>query len=338
MATVRLPRLVLALALPTVVFLFCAVVAFTGFYHQHADRLSMPILVDLLVTAPLFYYLAIRKTTVPKISVLRVFLAGSVLAAVLLSGAQTPGLHLVKTWLSPLIESMLIGWIAWTFYKANQQHQHHSKQHCDFLLHARIILKTVLGSEKLADVLASEIAVFYYLLSRKKTATAGEIEFSCYKANGIRLVLITFLFLFLVETAALHFLFQLWSKTAAWVLTGISVYTCLQLWAHIRALKTRPVSLTATHLYLRNGLMGGDALLSLANIARAEQTKEGPEEKAVIKLALLNGLEKHNVAIYLNQPVVVYKAFGIRKKASVLLVSIDAAKEFLAALEQRMQQ
>jgi hypothetical protein len=57
----------------------------------------------------------------------------------------------------------------------------------------------------------------------------------------------------------------------------------------------------------------------------------------VIKLALLKDLEKHNVAVYLKEPVTVIKAFGLKKTGKVLLISIDKPQDFVAALHRKME-
>ena len=69
-----------------------------------------------------------------------------------------------------------------------------------------------------------------------------------------------------------------------------------------------------------------EVVLSKKNLAVGEQ----------VKLALLNGLESHNVVIRLKKPVVVTKIFGIRKNADVILFHIDRAGDFEQSLKESM--
>ena len=284
----------------------------------------------MLLVAPLAYFLVIRKTTVSGFTALRVFMLGVLVSAFILSGSHTPALAFVKTWVSPVVELTLIGFIVRKFRITNRQIGQGSVSAPDFLQHTRAVLAEVLGSKKAADILASEIAVFYYIFQKPDKAIDMKTKFSCYKENGIVLVLNTLLALFLIETVGMHFLFMLFSKTTAWILTALSFYSCMQLFAHIRALKSRPIEIDGDRLVLRKGLMGGDAVVMFSNITRIELTKKAVHGKDVVKLALIGGLENHNIAIYLSKPITVVKAFGITKTAEVILVSIDSPKEFSA--------
>jgi hypothetical protein len=79
--------------------------------------------------------------------------------------------------------------------------------------------------------------------------------------------------------------------------------------------------------------MGGDTIIAYSNIEKIEITRKLLPEKEVVKLALIKGLESHNLAIHLVCPVVVVKAFGIKRTARVLLLQIDQHTSFLTAVE-----
>ena len=207
------------------------------------------------------------------------------------------------------------------------------QEKADFLVHCRTILQSVTGSEKAAHILSGEIAVFYYAFFSKQAKVDGITQFSIYKTNGILLILGCFLGIFIIETVAMHFLIGLWNVTAAWVLTGLSAYSCIQLFGHMKAIKARSIVLSADSIMLRNGVMGGDATIPLTLIQKIEYQKKQIAGADVAKIAMIKGLENHNLAIYLKEPVVVTKAFGITKKARVILINIDQAEAFL----QRVQ-
>ena len=332
MATLSKQRLTLALGLPALVFAACTLITFSAIYKKHPDLLSMGLLADLLLVAPLAYYLIIRRTSVSKLTVLRVFTLGLFMATLLVSTTTTPLFVFIKTWIAPLIELTLIGWMVWKFKRAYQLSKTTPHPTPDFLMHSRTLLHDVFGNEQIGSVVASEVSVFYYLFAKPQKSTVDSPYFTSHKSNNILLILYTFLGMFLVEASVTHLLVQLWNQTAAWILTGLSVYSCLQLLAHIRAIKARPSMITDTTLILRNGLLGGDAIVPLDRIDRVEFSTKDITDHNTISMALMKSIENHNVVIYLKEPIIVTKAFGIKKVASVILVNMDEHQSFIQTL------
>lgn len=337
MITTLKSRLIFAIGIAALICIACTLITFTSKFQEHPDKISIAIIIDLLIVSPLTYYLIIRKSNVSKFTVLRVLMVGILVATALVSKSNPLVIHIVKTWISPLVEIALIGIIIWKFYRANKLVKTTNQYQPDFLIYCRSLLQSVLGSEKIGNMIASEIAVFYYTFSRKGKTIDYKASFTSYKENGIILVLSTFLVLFVIETASMHFLFLLWNKTAAWILTSLSIYSCLQLFAHIKALRTRPTIIANNYVLIRNGLMGGDAVVDINNVLKIELTKKTFIEEDVVNLAFLRGLENYNIAMYLHYEVVVTKAFGIKKKGRILLVNIDSPKNFIETIEKKMK-
>jgi hypothetical protein len=133
----------------------------------------------------------------------------------------------------------------------------------------------------------------------------------------------------------MHFLFSLWGKTIAWILTGLSFYTCIQLFGHIKAIKARPITINKDSLEIHNGL-AGDAYIHFDNIEKFELSKKIPQGRNPVKIALLNGLENHNIVVYLKTPIQVTKVFGIKKNADTVLFYVDKSKEFSNSLSLQL--
>ena len=108
----------------------------------------------------------------------------------------------------------------------------------------------------------------------------------------------------------------------AWILTGLSAYTMLQLYAHMRAIKARPIGVKDGMLYLRNGL-AADVCIDIDNIEEITLTTRTVRGEEALKLALFGALEGHSMRIRLRQPVTVVRMFGVRRRASVLLFAVD---------------
>src|SRR4051812_3073695 len=100
MTAISKQRLGIAIALPIFVFITSTIIATTTLFREHAQQFSLAIIADLLLTAPIAYYLVIRNTGVSKLTVLRVFMAGVVLAGILLSKINSQVLSFIKTCIS----------------------------------------------------------------------------------------------------------------------------------------------------------------------------------------------------------------------------------------------
>ena len=118
MSIISRSRLLLAIAIPATIFIACAAITFSAKFQQHPQPLSLAVTLDLILIAPLAYYLIIRKTSVSAFTAARVLLLGIMLAGLLLSKSNAYWLNIIKTWISPLIEVALITYLGWKFYQA----------------------------------------------------------------------------------------------------------------------------------------------------------------------------------------------------------------------------
>ncbi len=325
MTTLPRPNWPLALGLPLLVMTICAILVCTPLFLHHEQRLSTAVILDLTVTAPLLYFLAIRKTRIPNMTVIRIFLLGVLLAGILLD-RHNPFLHGIKTWVSPMIEVFVVFIIARKFYQARKA----NADEADFLTQARAIASHIFGNARAGDILGSEFAVFYYAFAPTASPSPGSFSYS--RSAGTIPVISAFLICMVAEGIGLHFLIARWSPLTAWILTGLSAYTMLQLIAHMRATKARPIRLENDRLILRNGL-AADAVIDLSNIEEITLTTRTSSKENALKLALLGPLENHSVRIKLRQPVTVTRMFGIRRVASVLLFAVDRSAELFAAID-----
>ena len=340
MTTSSRPNWSLALGLPLLVMVICVIIVFSPLFALNSARLSTAVILDLTVTAPLLYFLAIRRTAVSKMTVIRVFVVG-VLVAGLLPGGRSPLLHGIKIWISPVMEAMVVITVIWNICKARQA----GGGEMDMLMYLRSVAGKILGNQRLGDVVGSELAVIYYAVAGRKTlagrsrTSAGLVEtdsrgadpgktgsggaqFSYARTSGAAPVLGVFLMVMLAEGIGLHFLVARWSAMTAWILTGLSVYTMLQLYAHMRAIKARPIEVKDGVLYLRNGL-AADVCIDIDNIEEITLTSRTVRGEEALKLALFGALEGHSMRIRLRQPVMVVRMFGVRRRASALLFAVD---------------
>jgi hypothetical protein len=326
----------IALGIPFLIFLSCFLITFSSKFKLNKEVLANGILIDLLVVAPVIYLLAIRKSDVPKLTVTRIFVLGLLFAGIILKSHSNLFLQFIKTWVSPIIEVFAIVFICSKFYSANKKAKEENKNKVDFLMYCRYIMFQVTGNEKFGNMVSSEIAVMYYtFFSTQDKSIDYKTKFTSYKDNGLPLVLGAILIIFFIETTGAHFLISLWSKTFAWILTGLSLYTCIQLFAHIRALKARPTIINADSFEVHNGL-AGDAFVMLDNIERIELSNKKPIDRVSISITLLKNTEKHNIVVFLKNPIEVTKVFGIKRRTDSVLFYVDRPKDFLNSINTRL--
>lgn len=335
-STINKPNWIIAIGIPILIFLGCFFITLTSKFKTNSGLLSNTILMDILVVAPLIYFLAIRKSNVSKWTVLRIFMVGILVAGFILNAHSNIFLQIIKTWVSPIIEGVIIVFIGSKFYMADKKAKETSTNKLDFLLHCRAVMFEVTGNEKFGNITSSEIAVLYYAFLGKKDKTINnETTFTSYKENGVSAILWAILSIFLLEATGMHFLLSLWSKSSAWILTGLSFYTCIQLLAHLKAVKARPIIINEDSLEIHNGL-AGDAYIEFDNIEKFELSKTIPQDRNPVKIALLKGLENHNVVVYLKTPIQVTKIFGIKETTDTVLFYVDKSQEFSNALTLKL--
>jgi len=316
---------------PALIFLSCFLITLSPAFKVNQPVVSFAIAFDLIITAPLVYLFFIRKTAISKTTIFRMMVIG-IVATGFIIGADSPVTAILKFWLAPIVETIVIFLAVMKFRQFRKEAKNNRGENTDFLICTRLILGKVFGSQKVANIMASEIAVVYYAFAKRQRTISNE-QFTSYKNTAIIIMLYTFMFLLSVETGIVHLLVAMKSDLWAWVLTALSLYTCLQLFAHIRAIKIRVTTLNATGIDLRMGL-ASDAFIEYENITSIDRFTKDLEGNN-IKIALLDGLEEHNIRIQLKKEVEVTKMFGIKKRSNVVLMYIDEPELFLEKVKNK---
>jgi hypothetical protein len=326
------PNWKFALGIPVLIYVICFFVTSTSTYRIHEKLASLAIVFDLIVIAPLAYFVFIRKTRVPILSITRVFVAGTILCGLFIHTQSNPILSFIKFWILPVIECLVVFTVARNFYEANKKAKNEKTGKIDFLLHCKKVLIDVTGNERFGNILSTEISVVYYSLFGRKDNTADySSRFSSYKESSSTMLLAVIIFLLLIETTSMHLIITMWSHSMAWLFTGLSLYTCLQLFGHIKAKRARPILINSDTIEIRNGL-AGDVIIQKSNIESIELSSRHCSEKGTVKMALLTKLEDHNLTITLKESVEVIKMYGIKKRANKILFFVDKPKGFLSSI------
>ena len=192
--------------------------------------------------------------------------------------------------------------------------------------------------KKLVLPFATEVAVIYYGFVNWKKRILKHNEFSYHKKSGTPALLGVLIFMIAIETFALHILIERWSVVVAWVLSGLSIYTAIQILGFGKSLAQRPISLAKNSLTLRYGILN-EAEIPLEDIDHIELSRKPlNKDSQAIKLSPLGDFESHNVVIQLNKENKSTGLYGMQKRFRVIGIHVDKPNEFKEKIENALQQ
>ncbi|UTW62901.1 hypothetical protein KFE98_01720 [bacterium SCSIO 12741] len=298
--------------------------------HNHLD---LAITIDLLLTIPLVYFLLIRRTSIPKTTVVPVMVIGMFLGIYFLPEENQTYLKLFKTWALPLIEFLVIGFVIYKVRRGIKTYRAQKGTTPDVFDALLLTSREILPS-RVAGPFATELAVIYYgfIRWRKRTLNAG--EFSYHKNSGTPALLGAALFVIAIETTTFHILLERWSIYAAWIFSGLSIYSGLQVFGITKSLMQRPISIHEDSLILRYGIMS-QVQIPLNQIEALELSQQSlKEDKLWCTLSPLGEAESHNLILHLKEEHTLSGLYGIKKKFQVIAFHLDEPKVFKQQLEQ----
>ena len=241
---------------------------------------------------------------------------------------------IIESFVLPVVELMVLSLLVLKARKVVFEYRKKKDESVDFFSAVSAACKEIFPG-KLSTLVATEVAMFYYLFFDWKKRRLKNNEFTVYKANGLISILFGIVLVLVIETIGLHMLLVGWSVIVAWVLTVISIYTTLQLLSLIKSLSKRPVIVDRDNgkLILRYGFFA-EAIISIDSLKSIEITsKDLPDDKSVIPFSPLGHIESHNCILHLKEESSFQSLYGISKKYSSLALSIDDKNRFKNLLD-----
>ncbi|NBB80155.1 MAG: hypothetical protein GVY36_12045, partial [Verrucomicrobia bacterium] len=231
--------------------------------------------VDLVVLVPLAYHvILVRGRDWPAVTTAVVFLISLYAAHFVVPAAHQAPLAFL-TYVAVPIEISLIGYVLFRAVRTVRRMglRRSDPTDTDLLEHLRRTMRQAFDVRVLADVIAHELAVFYYaLFSWRSSLPSARPEASTYtyhKSSGYGVILAGIMVALVIELVGVHLLLHLWSPTVAWIHTALGLYGMLWLVGDYRAMRFRPIQLHGDVLYLRCGLRWS-IRVPLASIASVE--------------------------------------------------------------------
>ena len=301
-------------------------------FFRGNDALSMAISADLLLTVPLVYFLLIRKSEIPKTTVIPVMVLGLLIGSYFLPQENQMFLELFKNWILPVIEISVFTLIFLKVRKAIRTYQDLKKATPDFFDTVKNVCREILPA-KLVMVIATEIAVIYYGFIYWRKRKINRNEFTYHKNSGTPALFFAFIMVIGIETVGLHALVAKWSLILAWILTGLSIYTAIQVFGFAKSLFKRPISINESTLTLCYGIMN-ETSISLSDIESVVLTKKELEkDELTTTLSPLGEMESPNIIITLNRENTLTGLYGTQKRYKIIGVFVDQPNEFKGKLE-----
>lgn len=299
------------------------------------ESISFAFTFDFLVLIPIVYFLIIRKTAIPNISIVPLLVLSMILSGLVLPESQQWYLNGFKTWIFPLVEITVISLIIWRVRSVIKAYQTNKREQLDFFSTLTETCKDFVPSSFVMP-LATEISVFYYGFFKWRKRTLATNEFSYHKSSGAVTLLVAIIGVVAIEMVTLHVLLAKWSPVFAWVMTILSCYSALQIFGFAKAIVYRPIQVTEQNVVFRFSILK-EAIIPFEDIESIElTTKDLDSEVEIAKLSLLHGLEGHNVVVTLKNKHEAVGLYGRKTAFDKMALHIDDKGRFAELINTKI--
>jgi hypothetical protein len=295
------------------------------------DVLAWGLTFDLTISLPFVYwFFVVRRGKAQMVSVAPVFIAGTAAASFIIPAAQQTFLSQLKWFVLPLAELSLVTALVMRLRRVAKTRRDGDDPYERIFSAAR----TLVGDTRVAEIVASEIAMVYYALFtwRKQPAAVAGRAFTLHERCGWGTILVCIYVLIIAEGIGMHLLLARWSTLAAWIWTTLDLWAMLWLLGDYQGLKLRRSFLSDDALHIRYGLRW-HVTVPLASIASIDDVVgEWKPQPGVLRVAML---EDPRVIITLDEPVIAKGLAGLRKTIHAIALLPDD-DETIDALRARI--
>ena len=268
-----------------------------------------------------------RRGRAPVITVIPVLLLSFVGAGLVLPEGQQRFLQWA-TYLAGPLELFLIAFVLTKVYQARRRFK--EKPSLDIYEQLRQTLRELIPARGVAHAAAFEVALLYYaFLSWRSTPSPldQDTAFSYHRKSGYGALLCGAMIAGFVEMVGVHLLLRMWSETAAWILTGLSLYSLVWLLGAYRAAVLRPVLLTEEGLFLREGLTK-EITVPFEKIAWVSPVGRRLPDRKTEGYLQVSALARPRFLLKLKEPVAASGVYGWEKKVDLIGIGIDEPDRF----------
>ena len=286
-----------------------------------------PWLVDVLLSAPLLYYVLFRPTLRQLLTAWLAIASAGLLCGRLLQpelGAQLGTYSLLLIALEIALELGLMVLLV---------------RRCTVLLRRGGNVDEVMESVLSNKLVLFEARIWYYglfLRRGERLVFQGEQHFSYANNGGNASNQFGFLMVILFEMPLAHLIahFVLSSPALAWGLDVLSLWGLLYLLAEYRATQWRPISLDREMIIIRSGVLAGDRVVPFSMVESVSACDDRVRRQpGVIRCRQMGQL---NVRLQLRPGSQLPNLFGRAKTVSSIYLSLDKPDQFIDRLRLMM--
>jgi hypothetical protein len=283
--------------------------------------IGLAALADLTITVPvLFYFMVVRRGYLSWVALIPVAFAGARAAGFLLTTGEQAYLPALG-WLGIPLELWIIAQVVRGFRRIERGG--------DVPARIRSTISAVIPYRRLGEIVADEIAVFYYALfswRARPDTRPGWRAFQYSEASGWGMFSTLLAIAVVFESVPVHLLLQQWSAKAAWIMTALDLYALMWLIAIGRAARLRPILVSGEMVLLRIGLMW-EIEIPHDRIVGCRRAEPGPRRKAPGYLSTVV-MNKPQWVVELSEPVVAKGLYGRRRTVTRIGVAVDDPGRF----------
>lgn len=290
---------------------------------------------DLLVTVPLaFWWLVIRPQKMSPLVIIPLVIASGYAGMLVLPPDGRTYLHLARFVIAPA-ELWLLGYGSLRAWRMVRSGAH---PRGDVPAAIRAALGELVRHPRVADVVAAEVALFWYALlswRARPAEVAGETRFTQHRKSGIAGLLGALSGACVVEAVAVHLLVEGWSTEAAWTLTAFSVYGVVWLVGLARSIVLRPTAVTADGGHVRIGMMW-EAMVPFSAVSAVTELRGGAIDRRAPGYLHATLIAAPRLMIDLAAPVEARGLYGNRKRAITRIgLLVDEPRALAALIRER---
>ncbi len=283
--------------------------------------------IDFTLGLPALVYVAlVRSRRAPWLVLVPAFALGYALAMAMIPGQHHAALETMR-WFAIPLELAVVAYLVARMRAAWRR----GSSAGDFATRFRTSARNVLGSRVPADILTTEVAILYHAFRWRRHSSNNETVFTMHRSAGYLGVMLGLGMALVVEAIALHLLVSRWSETAAWLLTGLSVYALIWIVGDGRAIVARPLYVSPTRLNIRLGLRW-ESDVPIAWIEQVERLPARPDRPGRdVLVAVLLGAP--NVRIRFDRPVDLIGMYGMRRSVREVRLRVDDVERLRTVLQ-----
>lgn len=304
------------------------------------NLIATALTIDITVFLPLMYYvLLVRGLGWPKTSVIPVFILTVIVAGFVIPSDRQHALDLIHVLMIPF-EFFVLAFVAW---KARSGYvrlkQIRADGQTDAYAAIRESVENMVPNSVVRELLTFELCVLYFgvcgwFIRRESVAVDSSPDpstsFTMHRKSGYLGLLIALQMAMAMELFGIHLLVHLyWSPTIAWILSALSLYGIIWLWADWHALRLRSTTIDETELWLRVGFRW-QAKIERSAVIEAFAIRGGglgKPDKSTLDASLLSNA---NIELKLAAPQKVQGVYGLQRTVESIRLTVDDPSQFLA--------